>query len=56
MVDIKHEFVISQLYSGTRIREECHKMGISEATFYNWKKKYGGLGIPEPHRLKNSEE
>lgn len=28
---------------GTRVDEVCRKMGISEATFYNWKKKYGGL-------------
>jgi len=31
-------------------------MGISEATFYNWKKKYGGLGVTELRRLKNLEE
>ena len=31
-------------------------MGISEATFYNWKKKYGGLGISELRRLKMLEE
>ena len=32
------------------------KMGISEATFYNWKKKYGGLGVSELRRLKQLEE
>ena len=31
-------------------------MGISEATFYNWKKKYGGLGVNELRRLKQLEE
>ena len=31
-------------------------MGISEATFYNWKKKYGGLGVSELRRLKPLEE
>lgn len=31
-------------------------MGISEATFYNWKKKYGGLGVTELRRLKQLEE
>ncbi|PWK21602.1 putative transposase, partial [Maribacter polysiphoniae] len=30
--------------------------GVSEATFYNWKKKYGGLGVSELRRLKNLEE
>jgi putative transposase len=31
-------------------------MGISEATYYNWKKRYGGLGVPELRRLKQLEE
>jgi putative transposase len=31
-------------------------MGISEATFYNWKKKYGGLGVSELRRLRQLEE
>lgn len=31
-------------------------MGISEATFYSWKKKYGGLGVSELRRLKQLEE
>ena len=31
-------------------------MGIAEATFYNWKKKYGGLGVSELRRLKQREE
>ena len=31
-------------------------MGISDATFYNWKKKYGGLGPSELRRLKQLEE
>ena len=31
-------------------------MGISEATFYNWKKKYGGLGVGELRRLRQLEE
>jgi putative transposase len=31
-------------------------MGISEATFYNWKKKYGGLGVSELRRLKQLED
>lgn len=31
-------------------------MGLSEATCYNWKKKYGGPGVPELHRFKQLEE
>ena len=37
------------------VAEVCRKMGISEATYRNWKKKYGGLGVPEPRRLKQLE-
>ena len=49
-------FAIKQVETGTRLIEVCRKMGISEATFYNWKKKYGGLGVSELRRLKNLEE
>lgn len=49
-------FAIKQAETGTRVAEVCRKMGISEATFYNWKKKYGGLGVSELRRLKNLEE
>lgn len=49
-------FAIKQVETGTRLPEVCRKMGISEATFYNWKKKYGGLGVSELRRLKNLEE
>ncbi|MCP1572489.1 putative transposase [Herbaspirillum rubrisubalbicans] len=41
---------------GTPVEEVCRKMGISDATFYNWKKKYGGLGPSEVRRLKQLEE
>jgi putative transposase len=34
----------------------CRKMGISDATFYNWRKKLGGLGPSEVRRLKQLEE
>ena len=49
-------FALRQAESGTRISEVCRKMGISDATFYNWKKKYGGLGVSEVRRLKQLEE
>ncbi|CAH6105553.1 hypothetical protein AI3055V1_2823 [Klebsiella pneumoniae] len=32
-------FALKQAETGTRVEEVCRKMGISEATFYNWKKK-----------------
>lgn len=49
-------FAIRQAETGTRVEEVCRKLGISEATFYNWKKKYGGLGVSELRRLKQLEE
>jgi putative transposase len=49
-------FALRQSETGVRIGEICRKMGISEATFYNWKKKYGGLGVTELRRLRQLEE
>ncbi len=49
-------FALRQAESGTTVAEVCRKMGISEATFYNWKKKYGGLSVSELRRLKQLEE
>ena len=49
-------FALKQNESGVHVSEICRKMGISEATFYNWKKKYGGLGVSELRRLKGLEE
>jgi putative transposase len=40
----------------TSVDEVCRKMGISDATFYNWRKKYGGLGPSEVRRLRQLEE
>jgi putative transposase len=37
---------------GTATTDVCRKHGISEATFYNWKSKYGGLEVSEAKRLK----
>ncbi len=49
-------FALRQAEGGTRVAEVCRKMGISETTFFNWKKKYGGLGVGELRRLKQLEE
>jgi putative transposase len=49
-------FALRQADTGTAVSEVCRKMGISEATFYNWKKKFGGLGISELRRLRQLEE
>lgn len=39
-------FALRQAETGTRVEKVCRKMGISEATYYNWKKKYGAKGLP----------
>ena len=49
-------FAIKQAETGVKVEEVCRKMGISDATFYNWKKKYGGLGVSELRKLRQLEE
>ena len=49
-------FVLRQADEGTSVAEVCRKAGISEASFYNWRKKYGGLTPSEMKRLKQLEE
>jgi len=47
---------LKQVELGVRVAECCRKMGISENTFYRWKKKFGGLGVAEVRRLKQLED
>jgi len=49
-------FALRQADSGTAIGEITRKLGIAEATFYRWKKKYAGLGVAEMRRLKQLED
>jgi putative transposase len=49
-------FVLRQAEEGTPVAEVCRKAGISEASFYSWRKKYGGLLPSEMKRLKQLEE
>lgn len=49
-------FALKQAELGTRVEEVCRKMGISEATFYVWKKRYGGVGPSELRRLRQLKE
>jgi putative transposase len=49
-------FALRQAETGVRVPEVCRKMGISEQTFYRWKKKYGGLGVSELRRLRQLDE
>ena len=48
--------VVRQAQSGTPVAHVCRGMGISEATYYVWKKKCAGLGVSELRRLKLLEE
>ena len=49
-------FVLKQAEDGTSVAEVCRKAGIAEATFYNWRKKFGGLMPSEMKRLKMLDE
>lgn len=49
-------FALRQAESGTPPAEVCRKLGITEATFYRWKKKFAGMGVNEVRRLKLLEE
>jgi putative transposase len=48
--------VLRQAEAGIPVAEIIRKTGISEQTFYRWKRKYGGLGIAELRRLRQLEE
>ena len=54
--DAQIAFILRQAEEGTRVDEVCRKAGISQQTFYRWKKKYGGLMPSEMKRLKQLEE
>jgi putative transposase len=49
-------FALKQAETGTQVDEICRKLGISQATFFNWKKKFGGLGTNELRKLRQLEE
>jgi putative transposase len=49
-------FALQQAENGANVLDVCRKMGVSEPTFYRWKKRYGGLGVSEVRRLKQLEE
>jgi putative transposase len=49
-------FALRQAESGTAVAEICRKLGLSEPTFYRWKKQFAGIGTVEIRRLKQLEE
>ncbi len=49
-------FALRQADEGTSVGKICRKMGVAEATFYRWRKRYGGLGVSEIRRLRQLGE
>ena len=46
---------LKQAEAGMPIKELCRKGGFSDATFYKWRAKYGGMEVPDARRLKELE-
>jgi putative transposase len=49
-------YALRQAESGTAVGDVCRQLGVSEATFYAWKKKYAHLGVTELRRLRQLED
>ena len=47
--------ILKEAETGRPVKEICRKHGISDATYYNWKSKYGGLDASDLKRLKELE-
>ena len=48
--------VLKEVEGGRQVMEVCREYGISDATYYNWKAKYGGMEVSDIRRLKELEE
>ncbi len=48
--------VLREQEAGAKVADLCRKHGVSEATFYNWKAKYGGMDVSDARRLKALED
>ena len=48
--------VLKEAEAGAKTKDLCRRHGISDATFYTWKKKYAGLGVSELRKLKMLED
>jgi len=49
-------YALKRHETGTAIAEICREMGVSDASFYNWKKKYAGMDVTELRKMKALEE
>jgi putative transposase len=54
--DAQKAFILKQGNDGVLVADICRKAGISQATYFNWKKKFDGLQPPEMRRLKQLED
>ena len=54
--DAQKAFILKQGADGMPVADICRKVGISQATYFNWKKKYEGLQPPEMRRLNALED
>ena len=48
--------VLNEVEAGKTVNDVCREHGISDATFYNWRAKYGGMEVSQVKRLKELEE
>lgn len=48
-------YAMRQAEAGTPVAEICRQLGVSQQTFYRWKRKFGGLGVAELRRLRQLE-
>ena len=54
--DAQKAFILNQGEGGVPVSQACREAGIAQATYFNWKKKYGGLLPSEMKRLKQLED
>ena len=47
--------ILKEADTGNKVKDICRRHGISDATYYNWKSKYGGMSASELKRLKETE-
>jgi putative transposase len=48
--------ILQEAETGTKVMDVCRKHGISDATYYNWKAKYGGMTVSDARKLRVLEE
>lgn len=48
--------ILKEVEGGRLVKEVCREYGISDATYYNWKAKYGGMKVSDIQRLKELEQ